>query len=390
MSGSRTVGSLDLSATFQSFVCSADNAALDENLVAVGSRYPCTLNAGGITSFAFSFGLVLLIAALFIYYSIGQMKEGDANTAWGVQMNKLGGLVNKGVSSFFRLVSIYIAIYAGTVALILIIVFSALSQFNGTDGVRVAFMYAIGVAVTLAFTYVAITVSSVSITRTARAAMSFGGLPGGLRAAASSGAAVSLFTLAGSHPARGPRARAAPRRQLAAQQARPTSRSVTPRSSRSAMPAASSPTSLPHSLSRARAVPGGLVAFAVFYLFMTLGRMDAFQSRYKLLCSTHPALCSQSMAFQSMVGWLLGVSSVAVLFRNIAGIVSKSAEIGSELVHKLEPEHFTTDKLRNPATLVDKVQPPPFPRRRLRSTLKGAFGGLHSTGSTFCVGALST
>ena len=55
MSGSRTVGSLDLSATFQSFVCSADNAALDENLVAVGSRYPCTLNAGGITSFAFSF-----------------------------------------------------------------------------------------------------------------------------------------------------------------------------------------------------------------------------------------------------------------------------------------------------------------------------------------------
>ena len=103
---------------------------------------------------------------------------------------------------------------------------------------------------------------------------------------------------------------------------------------------------------------------------MTLGRMDSFQSRYKLLCSTHPALCSQSMAFQSMVGWLLGVSSVAVLFRNVAGIVSKSAEIGSELVHKLEPEHFTTDKLRNPATLVDKVQPPPFPRRRLRSTLQ--------------------
>ncbi|KAJ1494191.1 inorganic H+ pyrophosphatase-domain-containing protein [Baffinella frigidus] len=384
--GSRTVGSIDLRSQFASFVCSPDNRAYDEDGVVLGLRHPCNINAGGITSFAVVFCATMLLASFGLIYSIMQMKGGDDSALWGVQMNRLGSLVERGVVSVFKLISLFISMFAFVMFVIIIVVFSALSQFNGTDGIRivcervfsalsqfngtdgirVASAYAVGVAAMLLVVYGSLYITAASVTRTARAAMSFGGLPGGLRAAAASGTVASLLTLVGT-------------------------------------PGVVSLLTL----------AGTLLSFSLYYLFLTLGRDGNDQSKYMLVCSSYPSFCSQTMGFQSMVGWVVGVSTVAtmgfqsmvgwlvrvstvavifrgvagilaksaeigselvifkgvagilaksaeigselVIFKGVAGILAKSAEIGSELVHKLEPENFTTDKLRNPATVVDKV-----------------------------------
>ena len=56
-----------------------------------------------------------------------------------------------------------------------------------------------------------------------------------------------------------------------------------------------------------------------------------------------------------MVAFCCGLSCIAFLYRSSAGIFAKASEIGSELVHKLEPDNVSSDKMKNPATIADKV-----------------------------------
>ena len=56
-----------------------------------------------------------------------------------------------------------------------------------------------------------------------------------------------------------------------------------------------------------------------------------------------------------MVAFCCGLSCTAFLYRSSAGIFAKASEIGSELVHKLEPDNVSSDKMKNPATVADKV-----------------------------------
>lgn len=76
-----------------------------------------------------------------------------------------------------------------------------------------------------------------------------------------------------------------------------------------------------------------------------------------------------------MVAFCCGVSSVTFLYRSTAGIFAKASEIGSELVHKLEPDDVTSDKMKNPATVADKVG----------AVLMDAGGGVLDVTETMCL-----
>jgi K(+)-stimulated pyrophosphate-energized sodium pump len=52
--------------------------------------------------------------------------------------------------------------------------------------------------------------------------------------------------------------------------------------------------------------------------------------------------------------YAFGISSMAILIRGMAGIFGKAAEVGSELIHKLEPE-ASNESSKNPASIADKT-----------------------------------
>jgi Na+/H+-translocating membrane pyrophosphatase len=100
---------------------------------------------------------------------------------------------------------------------------------------------------------------------------------------------------------------------------------------------------------------GILLLYTFIYLVMTTNRNTTTQFKYFLSCSSNPAFCGQTIAAQTMVAFCCGISCATFLYRLTAGIFAKAAEIGSELVHKLESDTLTNDKMKNGATISDKV-----------------------------------
>jgi Na+/H+-translocating membrane pyrophosphatase len=103
------------------------------------------------------------------------------------------------------------------------------------------------------------------------------------------------------------------------------------------------------------------IAFCGFcgtFLLMTIDRNDPLGNgvfAYGNRCRTtgNGAFCGQTLSLPATCGFCMGLSVVALMARSLTGILAKAAEIGDELVDKLESS--TVDQLLNPAQCLDFV-----------------------------------
>jgi K(+)-stimulated pyrophosphate-energized sodium pump len=260
-----------------------------------GSRFACNMNAGTITSVCILCSALALIFGMIINALSMGWPKGDEHTNWGMKMNKLAFLIRKGATSLFGSLATYVVGYSVFMFLGLLIVFSAARKNDATDGIRYAAGQIVGVAFILIALFISMINCSEAFTRTARAAMNMGGVSGSLRTAFSSGCVASFVGMG-----------------------------------------------------------LGLFGLCTYFLFMTLRRDLSKYHAYGNRCSENGVFCAHTMAWQAVTGYVFGISAVSVLVRGFAGIFGKAAEVGSELIHKLEPE-ASMEKSKNPAGIADKV-----------------------------------
>lgn len=189
----------------------------------------------------------------------------------------------------------WIAGLAAFIFLIFIVVYSSRARSDSTDGIRMGAGYLVAVVASLASCFIAFAAGSAAFTPTARSAMSGSGVSASLRTAFSAGCASSFSAQ-------------------------------------------------------------GIILFFMwaYYLFMTLVRDRDAYYQYGNRCDTAGEFCGQTLGWRETTGYVLGVSTVAIVVRLMAGIYAKAAEIGSELMFKLEGE-AASDSMANPAAVADKV-----------------------------------
>ena len=121
-------------------------------------------------------------------------------------------------------------------------------------------------------------------------------------------------------------------------------------------------------------VGAALFGLVVSYLFLTVDRGDTSNAAYPAFGNSglpsangaeyfaygnrcraggNGAFCSQVLSLQATCGYAFGISLVAVALRVVCGVFAKAAEVGDELVDKLE--RTTIDQQHNPALGVDYV-----------------------------------
>jgi len=88
----------------------------------------------------------------------------------------------------------------------------------------------------------------------------------------------------------------------------------------------------------------GLAGISVFYLFMGVGRKDVTDSDAEI----------NRLALESLAGFGFGASSIALFARVAGGIYTKAADVGADLVGKVEAG-IPEDDPRNPAVIADNV-----------------------------------
>ena len=98
--------------------------------------------------------------------------------------------------------------------------------------------------------------------------------------------------------------------------------------------------------------------FCGTFLLMTIDRNDPLGNgvfAYGNQCRTagNGAFCGQTLSLPATCGFCMGLSVVALMSRSMTGVLAKAAEIGDELVDKLESS--TLDQLLNPAQCLDFV-----------------------------------
>mmetsp|Transcript_27418 Transcript_27418/g.56136 ORF Transcript_27418/g.56136 Transcript_27418/m.56136 type:complete len:923 (-) Transcript_27418:111-2879(-) len=278
-------------------VCYHGNSVLDSEGVLLGSKYPCDLNATSVASLCIAGGLLLLLIGIAFNFVVKSWPTGDEGQQYGLRMNRIGDLLQNGIKSFFFRISAGIMAFMMVWFILFLIVYSALSDNDGSDGIRYASAYFVGIVFTLPFIFLAMSLIGHSIVRTARqATLDMSGLPASLRTAFGGGVGATYLILAAL-----------------------------------------------------------LSFFSLWYLLMTLGRDFTKFDLYGTNCNDAGTYCGQAMGIQSMVAFGVGVSTLAFLFRSVGGIFAKAAEIGSEIVWRREVESDAADKLRNPATIADKI-----------------------------------
>lgn len=210
------------------------------------------------------------------------------------KMQKLSDSIAAGSRSFLITEYSYLAVFVGVVAAILLLMFTlASSRVDRTDGIRVAGCFIAGALLSAAAGWIGMVVATDANSRTTHAADEKG-LNAALRVAFSGGAVMG-FSVVGL----------------------------------------------------------GLFGVSIFMILMAQGRDSDDLTESQMEDSPSLAVKYQ-WAAESLAGFGFGASSIALFARVTGGIYTKAADVGADLVGKVE-QGIPEDDPRNPAVIADNV-----------------------------------
>lgn len=232
-----------------------------------------------------------IISILMCYYLTQKMKTYERGNE---KMQKLSDLIASGSRSFLITEYKYLTGFVCVVALILLIMFSAsATRKDDSDGIRVASCFIAGAALSAIAGWVGMIVATDANCRTTHAADKLG-LNAALRVAFSGGAVMGFCV-----------------------------------------------------------VGLGLFGVSIFLIIMSQGRQtEDISSEDSLLYP--PRAVKYQWAAESLAGFGFGASSIALFARVTGGIYTKAADVGADLVGKVE-HGIPEDDPRNPAVIADNV-----------------------------------
>jgi Na+/H+-translocating membrane pyrophosphatase len=210
-------------------------------------------------------------------------------------MVKLADSIAAGSRSFLVTEYKYLAGFVTFVFVILVVMFSLSSnRKDGSDGVRVGFCFIAGASLSALAGWIGMVVATDSNSRTTHAADK-NGLNAALQVAFSGGAVMGFCV-----------------------------------------------------------VGLGLAGVAIFLCLMTMGRSDDdIDDDVNSALYPNNAIIYQ-WAAESMAGFGFGASSIALFARVTGGVYTKAADVGADLVGKVE-QGIPEDDPRNPAVIADNV-----------------------------------
>jgi K(+)-stimulated pyrophosphate-energized sodium pump len=233
-----------------------------------------------------------LLALIMSAYLANRLKSYDRGSPL---MVKLSDLIASGSRSFLITEYKYLAVFVSCVFVILVIMFTAsASRKDGSDGVRVGFCFLAGASLSAIAGWIGMVVATDANSRTTHAADKKG-LNEALQVAFSGGAVMGFCV-----------------------------------------------------------VGLGLAGVSIFLCLMTLGRSpNDIDDDVNSLLYPNNAIVYQ-WASESMAGFGFGASSIALFARVCGGIYTKAADVGADLVGKVE-QGIPEDDPRNPAVIADNV-----------------------------------
>jgi len=91
---------------------------------------------------------------------------------------------------------------------------------------------------------------------------------------------------------------------------------------------------------------------------MSLGRSRDAYSQYGNKCNLAGVFCGQTLGWRETTGYVFGVTTVTIMVRGMSGIFAKAAEVGSELIFKLEPDQAADPRATRPRSRTRREQSP--------------------------------
>jgi Na+/H+-translocating membrane pyrophosphatase len=222
----------------------------------------------------------------------------------GAEMNEIAKQVQEGAKAFLKEEYFWLAIFVAFMFCVLLVLFTLDdNRTDRTDGIRMAACFFVGAALSATAGYVGMVVATDANVRTTQAARSEddggskgGGLNNALRVAFTGGAVMGFVV-----------------------------------------------------------VGLGLMGVSLFMLIMSQGRdCEDYKEYYQ---GNKPNSCespSYEDALDSLAGFGFGASSIALFARVAGGIYTKAADVGADLVGKVE-NSIPEDSAENPATIADNV-----------------------------------
>jgi len=291
------------------------------NPTAYSVDFPCNMDIEHAMALPLIMSLVALVFCAVLYfmlkaYPVGPVSDAECNEniiakmdmakqkRIGAEMNNIAYQVQEGAKAFLREEYFWLSIFVAFMFCILLVLFTLDdNRTDRTDGIRMASCFFVGAALSATAGYVGMIVATdanVRTTQAARAEDDGGNVGGGLNNSlkvAFTGGAVMGFVVVGL----------------------------------------------------------GLFGVSLFMLIMSQGR-DC--SDYKESFSgVEPPSCespSYEDALDSLAGFGFGASSIALFARVAGGIYTKAADVGADLVGKVE-NSIPEDSAENPATIADNV-----------------------------------
>jgi len=265
--------------------------------------FPCSAEAIQVVSLS-------LIASLFAFLMVGYLMSVLKKAPRGTdEMNKLSELIQAGAKSFLRTEYKYLSVFVVVIGAILCALYTAKPSsyvmidgevdVDHLDGIRICACFFAGAMLSAAAGWGGMLVATDANVRTTQAADKEG-LSRALRVAFTGGAVMG-FTVVGL----------------------------------------------------------GLFGLSLFFVFMSFGRLEVKELEAEVYATTGIELNDLEnikfvYAVDALAGFGFGASAIALFARVAGGIFTKAADVGADLVGKIEMD-IPEDDPRNPAVIADNV-----------------------------------